>query len=80
MTAEKNGFVNILFNKDGSLSVKREREKDDIHIRKYMEEHVFIPRNRIKNIRIIKLSNGNNFNTTEATQFKRMFVDGSQVR
>lgn len=45
-----------------------------------MEEHVFIPRNRIKNIRIIKLSNGNNFNTTEATQFKRMFVDGSQVR
>ena len=45
-----------------------------------MEEHVFIPRNRIKNIRIIKLSNANNFNTTEATQLKKMFVDGSQVR
>jgi hypothetical protein len=80
MASDKNGFVNILFNKEGNLSVKRQREKDDIHIRKYMEEHVFIPRNRIKNIRIIKLSNGHNFNTVEATQLKRMFVDGSQVR
>ena len=76
----RNGFINILFNASETLE-PRPKARDDYQFSKFVEEHVFIPRNKVKNIRILKINDTiYNFNSLKSNHIKRMFIDGSHVR
>jgi hypothetical protein len=81
-SSHKNGFINILFNESQTIEPQQAKGKDEYHFHKFIEEHVFIPRNKVKHIRILKINDTiyTNFNTLKADHIKRMFVDGSHVR
>lgn len=76
----------MLFDEAGSGEGRQEqplKEVDMKKIEKFMEENVFMPRNRLKHTRILRIDDSVSISHQKYSinkHLKKMFVDGSQLR
>lgn len=73
----RNGLINILFEEGPAVKEKEKRDLEQYHLDRFVEEGVFIPRGRLKHVRIIKVAP--NHSKPLHCNLKRMFVDGCHL-